>query len=91
MKHFTVSKGYITPKSEDWYHITTHDLDHYYPDGQHHWFPHLAEKSWFTEEMFWELLEFSKKKFPNCNFDKAIFQASKAFAINYFYENESPI
>lgn len=88
MKYFDFDGEYLTPKCSQYYHIDIARIPHYYSDsGKHEWFPHLAEKNWFTEEMFWELVEFSKKQFPDVNFDKAIWQTAKEFAFNEVHEN----
>ena len=80
MKHFILDKsGILTPKNKNWYHIDSDMLYFYNPNGRHHWFPHLCEKNWFTMEMFLELIEFTKKKFPNIDFTEAIKQGMDAF------------
>ncbi len=87
MKYFISDGEFITPVDKNWYHIIIAELPHYYEDGRHRWFPHLAEKNWFTEEMFWELLEFSRATFPATNFDKAVYQTAQIFALDGFYKN----
>ncbi len=88
LKLFKTDGEFLTPIVADWYHIPVDTLDKYKSDGRHEWFPHLAEKDWFTQEMFWELLEFTKDKFPAFNPDKAIFQAGYQYGIGEGIELE---
>jgi hypothetical protein len=88
-RNFDVDKNGIISfkKPHQWYWFDQSELSHYYETGEHRWFPHLAQKNWFTENMFWELLDYAKKIHPTVNFDKAVFQASFHFAERGFYDN----
>lgn len=87
MRYFDFDGEFLTPKVAEWYHIPIQELHFYEQDGKHHWFPHLAKNGWFTEDMFWELLEFSKKYCHETNFDKAIYQTAEVFHRRYVFEN----
>lgn len=91
MKYFDYDPNFdvLTPKDKrwSWYWFPADELHYYYPDGKHLWFPHLAKKIWFTQDHFWELLEYAQKRFPEVDFSKAVWQAAWHFHERYVSEN----
>lgn len=87
MKFFLNDGEFLTPKAATYYHIIIEELPHYYPDGEHRWFPHLAKKGWFTEEMFWELIQYAIETFPETDFSRAIWQTAQKFHEISVFEN----
>jgi hypothetical protein len=81
MKYFTVDKKFnvIHPNVCKWYSIPIEELNYYYPDGNHRWFPHLASKSYFTVDMFWELLNYTIETYPDFDPKQSIFQTGLIF------------
>lgn len=81
MKYFTLYKGgYIRPKAQrhHYYWIDVNQLN----DTNIERSPmllHLCHKNWFTKEMFFDLVKFAKKKFPNTDFTEVIFRAGEIF------------
>lgn len=87
-RYFTIDEDALRFKDDkSWYWVFHQQLAHYYPDGEHALLPHLAKKPWFTEQMFWEILEFAKEQYPETNFDKAIWQVSRIFHEIYVLDN----
>jgi hypothetical protein len=60
------------------------DRLHIYED---HIFKHMAEKNWFTEDYFWELLGLAKHYHPNTDFSRQIFESGKVFILQSVWDN----
>lgn len=51
-------------------------------------FIHLCSKNWFTESDFWKLVELVRKKYPEHNLDKTIWDAAQEFHEHLVWENK---
>ena len=76
MKYFKIEDNCLIPINMEWYWIPINELIKLNTDGIYHWFNHLADKNWFTEDMLMELAEFAKSKFPFMDSHKAVYQAA---------------
>ena len=48
---------------------------------------HLCGKRWFTEEMFWELINYAKSIYT-LDYSSVIFKAGMEFQIRLFWDNK---
>ncbi len=65
------------------YHFDVNSLVRSQPNIIHH----LCEKNWFPEEGFFNLIEFGRKRFPEFNFDRIIFDCGQEFKMREVWEN----
>jgi len=90
MKYFKSYKGgFIRPidNKHKWYWFPTESLKQTNMDVTP-MLIHLISKSWFTEEMFLELIVFAKKKYPEIDYTMIIFEGSKKFTHNKIFTNK---
>jgi hypothetical protein len=91
MKYFKYYKGgYIRPIGQlhKWYWFDTDSLK----DTNISNTPmvlHLISKGWFTEEMFLDLIEFAKKKFPKIDYTMVIFEGAKKFQHSKLFSDKN--
>lgn len=81
MKYFTLyNGGYVRPKDpkHHYYWIDVNQLNDTLIERSP-MLLHLCHKNWFTKEMFFDLLKFSQKKFPNTDYNELIFKAVEIF------------